>query len=218
MTIIILHFLLKSFLFTFLAMLLLCKNIIPETKMGIHLLYIPLLPRSAIFNKSNFYFYWLQYTQYLRTDLITKGLLGNLLPPTFHGNETPGKLFCILFSSSLQTRLLAPTWDLRLVKFPPHYSQLCALCPRSPQTWKEMDVWIEIRTQAIELQTLNPALDGVSRVLFKYYLNRKSACFGNIYFIRWYQGAEIQSCVPGQVHINLITSIQMSEPNGSILT
>ena len=95
--------------------------------MGIHLLYIPLLPRSAIFNKSNFYFYWLQYTQYLRTDLITKGLLGNLLPPTFHGNETPGKLFCILFSSSFQTRLLAPTWDLRLVKFPPHYSQLCAL-------------------------------------------------------------------------------------------
>ena len=58
----------------------LCENTIRGTRMGIHLLYIPLLSRPAIFNKSNFYFYWLQYTQYLRTDLITKGLLSNLLP------------------------------------------------------------------------------------------------------------------------------------------
>ena len=127
MTIInILHFLLKSFLFTSLA-LVLCKNIIPETKMVIHLLFIPLslAPQSSI------------RVTFISIDYNTSNILGPIslqrdywviyYPPTFHGNETPGKLFCILFSSSFQTRLLAPTWDLRLVKFPPHYSQLCAL-------------------------------------------------------------------------------------------
>ena len=215
MTIIILHFLLKSFLFTFLA-LLLCKNIIPETKMGIHLLYIPLLPRSAIFNKSNFYFYWLQYTQYLRTDLITKGLLGNLLPQLFMEMKHPANYFAFYslrdsrLDSSLQLGIL-DSWNFQLT------THNYVLCPRSPQTWKEMDVWIEILTQARELQTLNPALDGVSRVLFKYYLNRKSACFGNIFY-QMISGGRNPILCPGQVHINLITSIQMSEPNGSILT
>ena len=137
--------------------------------MGIHLLYIPLLPRSAIFNKSNFYFYWLQYTQYLRTDLITKGLLGNLLQPTFHGNETPGNLFCILFSykvSRLEVSFCSKTT-------PEIYTSLLSIMlhPRSLKTWKEMDVWIEILKQKADRETpllqttFNSAPNSVSSVV-----------------------------------------------------
>ena len=115
--------------------------------MGIHLLYIPLLPRSAIFNKSNFYFYWLQYTQYLRTDLITKGLLGNLLPPNFSWkwNTRQTILHFILLefpdktSPPTQFRIL-DLWNLHLT------THNYALRLRSRRTWKEMDVWIELKS------------------------------------------------------------------------
>ena len=69
---------------TFLVVAIKVKMMVFEAKA---IYYIFPSPRNLQY-KSNFYFYWLQHRLlYLRTDLITKGLLGNLLQ-TFNGNET----------------------------------------------------------------------------------------------------------------------------------
>ena len=101
------------------------------------------------------------------------------------------------------------------MKFTPHYSQLCAQTQVSEDlkgngclNWNPQSGQREEQPRPALAANSRLCLESFIQIIFKS-KNLLWKCF-----IRWYRGRNPILC-PGQVHINLIASIQMSEPNGS---